>query len=502
MSGKLKFGVACISQESNTFAPFPSTIDDFSIAIGAAIVPLNQGTNTEVGGFLKELDILQVDAVPLLSAFAVPAGPVTDATIEELTGLLIEQIRSTQFDGLLLALHGAWVSCSHSSADAELVRRVRKAIGAKIPVVVTLDLHANVTPSLLQEIQGLVGYRTYPHIDMAETGQKAARLLHELVVTRGLRPRLYWIPIPFMAPPQRATTDRPPLKDIIERLDRELPADVVLSSSFFCVQPWLDLKEVSSGLMVVTREETPAISKALLSIAGEIWDRRDELQVDWTAPDDLVSQVGEERSRPVIVSEAFDATAGGAAGDHPGLLSILLPHKEQLSACLFMVDREAAARAHQIGLGGVLRTLLGAKLETRFGPPLMIEGRIRHLSDGNFVFKGPVFTGRTASMGPTAVLEIGRLKVVVGSKTALVIDPELYRSQQIEPSEQDIVAVKSPSLFRPGYASMLGRVIHLDMAGACRGNVVKMPFKLIARPMSPFDDFPWSESGRKVYCFG
>jgi microcystin degradation protein MlrC len=501
MAAKIRFGVACITQESNTFAPFPSTLKDFWIEEGIGVVSSSQGTNTEVGGFLTELDDLRVEVVPLVSAWAVSAGPVEDSAFERLANRLIEKIEEVQFDGLLLALHGSWLSSSHPSADAELVKRVRKSIGPKIPIVITLDLHANVRPVLLEEIQGLVGFRTYPHVDMAQTGQKAARLLYE-VVTHRLRPRLYWVSIPLLAPPQSATTDRTPVKDILERLDHELPSDIILCSSFFCVQPWLDMKEVSSSLVVVARSENAEVPATLRNIAGELWDRRSEFQVEWISPDNLVPQVLAEKSRPVIVSEAFDATTGGAPGDHPGLLSILLSHREQLSACVFMVDHEAADHAHQIGLGESFRGLLGAKRDKRFGSSLMVEARICHLSDGTFVSKGPVFTGRRVEMGPSAVLEIGRLKVVVASQPVPVIDPELYRSQQIEPGEQDIVAVKSPTLFRPGYASMLGRVLHLDMPGVCRGNLVEVPYANIGRPISPLDEFSWRGSEQPVLCFG
>ena len=501
MAAKIRFGVAGITQESNTFAPFPSTLKDFSIEEGIGVVSSSQGTNTEVGGFLKELADLQVEVVPLVSAFAVSAGPVEDSAFESLANLLIEQIEEVKFDGLLLALHGSWLSCSHPSADAELIKRVRKSIGPKIPIVVTLDLHANVQPVLFEETQGLVGFRTYPHVDMAQTGQKAARLLYE-IVTHGLRPGIYWISIPLLAPPQSATTDQSPVKDIVERLDRELPSEVVLSSSFFCVQPWLDMKEVSSSLVVVARSENAGIPATLRNIAQELWNRRSEFQVEWIAPGNLVPEVLAEKSRPVIVSEAFDATTGGAPGDHPGLLSILMPHREQLSACIYMVDHEAAERAHQIGLGESFRGLLGAKRDKRFGSPLMVEARICHLSDGTFVSKGPVFTGRKVEMGPSAVLEIGRIKVVVASRPVAVIDPELYRSQQIEPRKQDIIAVKSPTLFRPGYASMLGRVLHLDMPGVCRGNLSKVPYTNIGRPISPLDEFSWRGSEQPVLCFG
>jgi microcystin degradation protein MlrC len=501
MGARLRFGIAGITQESNTFAPLPSVIDDFSIETGEDLLTSSLGTNTEIGGFLTTLNALQVEAVPLVSAFAVPAGPVSDQAFEELAGLLIERVRASELDGLLLSLHGAWSSASHPSADAELVKRVRKLIGSRIPIVLTLDLHANVTPELVQEVQGLVGFRTYPHIDMGETGEKAARLLHE-IVTRRLSPRLYWLSIPLLAPPQIATTDRSPIKDVMERLDRELPLETVLSSSFFCVQPWLDLSTLNSSLVVVARSESPAIPQILGSIAEGLWNRRSELDAEWTAPEDLVSEIVAEKSRPILVSEAFDATTGGATGDNPGLLSILLPYQDQLSACLFMVDREIATSAHRLGVRAKFRGLVGAKLDHRFGASLMVDARIRYLSNGNFVFKGPVFTGRKVTMGPTAVLEIGRLNLVVASRSALVTDPELYRSQQIEPREQDVVAVKSPSLFRPGYASMLGRVLHLDMPGVCRGNLHKMRFVNIKRPMSPFDNLSWSDADQPVRCFG
>jgi microcystin degradation protein MlrC len=133
--------------------------------------------------------------------------------------------------------------------------------------------------------------------------------------------------------------------------------------------------------------------------------------------------------------------------------------------------------------------------------PLRIEARVRHLSDGKFLLKGPVFQGRIADMGTTAVLEVGGLKVVVASRSTLVIDPELYRSQQVEPAQQDIIAVKSPTLFRPGYASIMKRVIHLDMPGVSQGNLQKVPFARIGRPCWPLDDFSWSESSHPVRCF-
>jgi microcystin degradation protein MlrC len=494
----MKVGVACVMQESNSFAALPSSLADFGIQEGPDLIAVSRNTNTEVGGFLAELASLGAEAVPLISAWAISGGPVDDPSFESLANLLLEHIRSSEFDGLLLALHGAWSSTSHPSADAELVRRVRKEIGETIPIVITLDLHANVGPPLLTGIQGLVGYRTYPHVDMADTGRAAARMIHRILKER-LRPELYWMPIPLIAPPQSATTDRTPMKDVFDLMGSEFGFADVLSTSFFCVQPWLDMDGVASSLVVVASRPDAEIPSTMRKIGQYLWDHRNELQMEWVSPDDLVRTVMQETYRPVIVSEAFDAPTGGSFGDHPGLLSILLPHKEALSGCLFMVDAEGAAKTHSVGLGARFSGALGAKKDKRFGLPVSVEGKVVHLSDGGFILKGPVFTGKKVEMGPAAVLEIGRLKVLLASRPALVIDPELYRSQGIEPQEQDVIGIKSPTLFRPGYASMLGCVLHLDMPGVCRGNLAKVPFKKLGRPIWPLDDFAWVASRQPIF---
>ena len=458
---------------------------------GTELAGLYAGTNTEMGGFLEECERLHFQAVPLMSAWAISAGPVSKIAFDELARRLLEQLGKTELDALLVALHGAWLSESHLCADGELIRRVRERIGPHIPIVVTLDYHANVRRELLEHIQGLVGYRTYPHIDMADTGRKGARLLAD-IMRQGVAPKIYSLPIPFLAPAQSATTDHPVIRALMQRLDDLARSQGALASSFFCVQPWLDVTGVASSLVVVADAEEPKIPAGMLEIAQELWDRRNEFGVDWVEPQNLLAKVRQFQARPIIVSEAYDTPSGGAPGDHPGLLSLLLPRRQEVAACLYVVDPEAALQARRAGLGAEFRGTLGAKIDPRFGAPVQLEGHVRKLSDGVFALKGPVFTGKKVAMGPTAVVETGKLSVVVASRAVLMVDPELYRSQGIEPLEQDVIAVKSPTLFRPGYAGITERVIDLDMPGVCRGNLKKVPFSKIERPIYPLDDFQWS----------
>jgi microcystin degradation protein MlrC len=153
----MKVAIASVMQESNSFALGQSLLSDFQIDMGAELTHVYRGTNTEIGGFLGELDKLGLETLPLLSAWALPAGPVEDTALDEVCELLLKQIQDAEFEGLLIALHGAWLSESYSSADAELIRRVRTRIGDEIPIVATLDLHANVQPALLEGLWGVVG---------------------------------------------------------------------------------------------------------------------------------------------------------------------------------------------------------------------------------------------------------------------------------------------------------------------------------------------------------
>ena len=493
----MKIAIASVMQESNSFAPTQSLLSDFQIHMGAAS-EIYRGTTTEMGGFLEECEALDLEARPLLSAWALPAGPVEETALDQICELLLNQIQDAEFEGLLIALHGAWLSTTHPSADAELIRRIRAKTKDEIPIVATLDLHANVRPALLEGLWGAVGYRTYPHVDMAETGRKAAHLLSD-ILKDGNRPGFFWLPVPLLAPPQVATTEHGPLQELFVNLDEQLKDLGSVSSSFFCVQPWLDVEEMGSGFLVAANSRKREIAEVVRGLASRLWEQRSEFEVEWVSPETLVSKLQQFRAGPVIVSEGYDATTAGAPGDHSGLLQTLLPHREKLSACIFLVDPVAAREAQRVGVGGEFEGHLGACLDQRFSQPVPLRGRIRHLSGGLFTLRGPVFTGKKIDMGLTAVLELAGLDVVVASRAVMTIDPELYRSQGIEPRDRRVVGVKSPSLFKPGFEDMLVGVLYLDMPGVCRGHLREIPYRNIHRPIHPLDDFSWKSSCEGVW---
>jgi microcystin degradation protein MlrC len=485
-----RIGIAGFMQESNSFAPRLAEVSDFQVISGEGLVDFFEGTNSEVAGFLDGCALHGWRPVPSTFCGAISGGPLSGECFEALSARILESIDTANLDGLLLALHGAMSTERFSSGDAEFARRVRARIGRRLPLVVSHDYHANVNGSLFTAIDGIAGYRTYPHIDMRDTGVRAANILAS--VLEGRRPILYYLPIPLLLPPEPSTTFEPPLRAVIERLRVDFSEPDGQHANLYSVQPWLDFTPVASSVVVTDFSHADSIPAKIKAVASHFWKIRRELPIDWTTPDTLISRIQKAASPPVLISEAFDSPTAGASGDNPGLLSVLLPHAGEFSSCLYLVDPDFAAHAHaNLHEGDQVEATLGARIDKRFAPPVTVKARVERLTDGEFIAKGPAFNGRRFFMGPCVVLAIQKMRMLVASKPVMMIDPELYRSQGIDPAEQDVVGVKSALLFRAAYESISRTVLFLDMPGSCLGRLEVMPFEKINRPIYPLDDLSW-----------
>lgn len=495
-----RIGIAAFMQESNSFAPRLAVREEFDIHVREQIVPQYEGTNSEVGGFLEGSRDRGWEPVPLFTARATSGGALSQECFESILGALLDNIRPGEIDALLLALHGAMSAEHFYSGDAEIASRVRERLGLRTPIVVTHDLHANVMPELLQAVDGLAGYRTYPHVDQRETALRAVALLGQRLL--GRIARRWQLRIPILLVPQAGSTFEPPLLPVIQRMKDAFPDDDQCCATLFTVQPWLDFAPVASCLTVTDFTDDPDIPHKMLDIAQTLWECRNDFEVPWVSSEELLPRLREERARPVLVSEAYDAPSGGATGDHSGLLSAVLPLAGELRGCLFLIDPQAAAAAVSAGIGSEIEVKLGGRLDGRFCWPVTTVAKVLAVSDGEFHFKGPAFHGLLVSMGLTATLGIGGISVVTASRPVFTIDPELYRSQGVEPASQDFVGIKSPTLFRPAYKPVSENVLHFDMPGPCRGKLALMPYSGISRPMFPLDQFEWNPTLADVQLCG
>src|SRR6185312_6388432 len=245
-------------QESNSFSPVRGDLALFR----AGCLRYDEdslrglaGTRTELGGCIAAASRHGVELVPTLAAWAASGGPMRQPDFEQLAEEFLARVRvAGRVDGVLLALHGAWVSEGQEDADGWLLAEVRRLVGADVPVVVTLDFHANITRRMVANADALVGFRTYPHVDMYETGERAMELLLELLRT-GCRPRMVCRKAPMIVPPENMqTTDGPVAAVMREIVAAEADAGV-LSASLFVVQPWLDVAELGATVVVVTRSD-------------------------------------------------------------------------------------------------------------------------------------------------------------------------------------------------------------------------------------------------------
>ena len=486
----IRIGVAAFMQESNSFAPRLAELEDFVVHTGPAVLQNFRDTNSEIGGFLDACAAEQWEPVPLLSAAAISGGPLSRECFEKLCAQLVTLVMSQRLDGLLLALHGAMSVEDIVSGDAEVARRLRNALGRQIPIAVSHDLHANVTPDLLRHVNGVSGYRTYPHVDQRDTGHRAGAMLKRLL--HGEKSFHLYLPIPVLLSPPGASTFDGPLKSVMDALAYEFREADATYATLFCVQPWLDFEPVRSTLVVTQFGPDPGLAARMHRIAASFWSVSRQCEVQWTSPEHLLETVYAIKERPVLVSESTDAPTGGASGDHTGLLQCLLPVANKINTCIYLVDPPMVELAGAKGVGRDLQGLIGASIDNRFSRPVALSARVERLSEGDFVARGPAFHGCRFSMGRTAVLRAGRLQIVVASRPVVMIDPELYRSQQIEPGVQGIVGIKSPLLFRAAYEAISTAVVHLDLPGPCRGRLSEVQFTKINRPLRPLDEWEWT----------
>jgi microcystin degradation protein MlrC len=387
--------------------------------------------------------------------------------------------------------------------DGTTLERVRAVVGLEVPVVASLDLHANVTARMARHATALCGYATYPHVDQAATGRRAAWLLFHALAGEPLA--MARCPVPMVVPAENMQTTSGPLAEVYAAAHHLVDTGQALDVSISVVQPWLDVPELGACVTVVARDHGPAEEMAE-GLARALWERRRRFDVtlvplETAVERALASTEPPAPTGPVVLSHSADGPGSGSAGDSPAVLAAFVRRGLDRPAaagtpldrpCLFtVVDPAAASAAAAAGVGSTLDLSVGAGIDPRWTPPVRLHARVDWAGEGSFTFKGPSYTGSQARMGRTGVLAAGRLRVVVTEHAVPTIDPELYRSVGLEPREAQAVVVKSPNMFRAGYAPIAREMIVVDAPGASSPNLRSLPFRRLSHPLYPWDDFEW-----------
>lgn len=488
----MRIAIGSLSHEANTFCPNLTTLDDFAsrgLRRGEAMLEGVAGTNTEAAGALSVLaQRADCQVIPTLAAHALSGGPVVAEAFHALLDDLLQRLRAAlPVDGVLLVLHGAMMSTDDPDATGAILQAVRRVVGPQVPIVGTLDLHANVTERMVEYADALIGYHTAPHVDMFDAGETAARILLA-TVDGASRPRMALARLPLIVPAENARHTDGPLSEVIA-MARELESTgAILHGGVFAVQPWLDISGVGCSVAVVTDGDADAAAQHAQRLARAFWERREAFQPDLAAPEEALRRALARPSGTVVLCDSADAPTSGSTGDSTVILRAALAAEPLAGRVLLnVVDAPAVSRAIAAGVGSTVTVLVGGSRAPAFFEPVEFTGYVKTISDGVFRFKGPGARGTVQNMGRAVVLTRGEIHLVVMERPVSQWDPELYRSLGEEPSDARAVQVKSPAAFRAAYGQFMEEAIIVASRGPSTPDLMSLPWRNIRRPLYPFD---------------
>ncbi len=487
----MRFAVGAIIQESNSFAPARCTLDMFRadyLLYGEEVIRDLRGTRTEVAGILAACEEVGVTPVPLLAGHSCAYGPLTDECYGHLKAEMLQRLEAAlPVDGVVVALHGAMLVEGEEDPEGDLIAAMRRMAGP-VPIGVSLDLHAHVTPRMVEGATVLVGYSTYPHDDAFETGQRACCLIADTV--RGkIRPAMVMAKAPMLVAANKGGTigDGPFARIMREAKGLEATGKA-LSASCFPVQPWLDVPGLGFTGLVITDGNADAARRQARALARRGWDLRREFQPELIPPAEAVRRGMAVPGGPVLLVDTADCQGGGATGDSVATLEALLAAGVRERSLTFVADAEAVRAAQQAGVGSEVSTTLGNRVDRSRGRPLPVRGRVRLLSDGRFQYSGGLLGGVSANMGPSAVLSIGAIEVLVHSNPTYEYADEQYRSVGLDVRTAKFVTVKNPMNYQLAYREIMKAAYILDTQGPTTPNLKSLAFTRLKRPYFPADD--------------
>lgn len=490
----ITIAVLSLIQETNTFSAKNATFADFKmqgIWYGQEADLNSRGSNTEIAGAISYLRSQSCEVIPIMRAWAMSGGILGDEDFRALLQPALEMIVALPaLDGVILNLHGALITQTHDYADAEIVARVRALIGEEIPIAVTHDLHANVSSEIMEQADILIGYQTYPHIDQADTGAKAAKLLLDLLAG-GAPIQSAISKIPLLIPAEVQIIKSEPMLQVRDLADSYL-SDRVMDISLFPVQPWIDVPKLGFAVTVTGTLAKPELLKIATEISEKIWEIKEQFEVDLVKPDEAIEKIkrGNQlgRSKFSILLQSSDAPPGGAAGDNAALIGELIKAGPDFNVYTNVVDVNAVAGANDAGVGGEVKLSIGAAIDPRWSDKVLISGKVLKLGSTPILLKGIVMNGQEVSIGNWATIDCGRgLIILVSTEPAPSFDPATYESVGLAVGKADAVHVRSCALFRAGYVDLFDEVLILDIPGPTSPALAKIDYQRAQRPLFPLD---------------
>jgi len=486
----MRVGIIAIQHESNTFIPARTTLADFrrvALATGEAVREEYRHSHHEVAGFFAGLAAAKLEAVPLLATQAVPGGIVEAAAVEHILAALDEQLDAAgPLDGLLVAPHGAGVSETDPDLDGFWLTRLRARVGADIPIICTLDPHANLSPRMLEACDATIAYRTNPHLDQKATGQKAAALL-----ARTLRGEVEPVQAAAMPPVAISidcqATAESPCRELYALADEVLAKPGVLSDSVLLGFPYADVAEMGSSFVVVADRDRNLAQSEADRLAQHLVDHREDFACNLPSIGEALEQAAAASER-VCLLDVGDNVGGGSPGDGTALASAI--HEKRLGesfVCLY--DPAAVQQARDAGVGAELALAMGGRGDPLQGPPLQATVCVESLHDGHFTEPEPRHGGRVEyDMGPTAVVRTDSgLTVMLISQRIPPFSLRQMTGCGLDPTRFRTLIAKGVNAPIAAYGEVCPRMIRVATPGVTCADMTQLPFHHRRQPLYPFE---------------
>ncbi|TXN81501.1 M81 family metallopeptidase [Methylobacterium sp. WL8] len=493
----MRIVTARVNHETNTFSPLATPLAAFNPLWGEAALVAGRDSTTALGAFIRFAEVRGATvAVPIL-AHANPSGPVADAAFEALSAAILDAIRQG-CDAILLDLHGAMVTESHDDGEGELLSRIR-ALAPGVPLGVALDLHGNVTDRMVANCDAIAGFKTYPHVDMAETGTLVAGIVGRML-DEGLAPRRAWVHPPMLAHTLRMDTRVPgPMYSAVAAARAAESRPGVLAATIFGGFCLADLYEAGVSV-TVTAETQGAADAAARDLAAELWGaRKDFVYVEVPLAESIAAAkaaLSGPGDGPVLLLDHGDNCMSGGTCDVMDVLAAALAAGMDGILAGPICDPEAVATMHAAGVGARIELGLGNRvalpgLERQ--PSLHLAGTVTALGDGEYVITGPTYTGQRCRMGRAAVLDTGAARILVTEEPHEPWDLGVFTASGLDPAATRVLILKSRMYCRPVFEPIARAVVECASRGVTSSDYGLFPFAKLARPIFPLDaDVAWT----------
>jgi microcystin degradation protein MlrC len=479
--------IAECKQEVSTFNPVPSRYEGFRVARGETILDYHRAVREEVGGALSVFDAdADVELVPTYATSSNTSGGVLAAeSFDRLSADFLDSLQGLEsIDGMYFSLHGAMQAENENDPEGYLLQETRRILGEQIPIVVSLDIHGILTDRMLVHANAVVAYHTYPHVDFYETGERAAKLLLE-ILSGEVRPVTARVKVPVLARGDEMITESGAIAECIG-LAQEIEAGAKgLSAGVMWGNAFTDVPELRTNSFVVTNNDEAYAKEQAIELATRFWNHHEKMQVPLTSLEDAIRLAATIDSGTVIMIDAADATSSGASGDSNAILREALRQNYQGRILTPIVDPAAVELAFSAGVGATIRTTVGGALDPVRYQPLEIEAQVRLLSDGKFQSES---FGWHWDSGRTAVLETDTATVVLGTNPVSLFDRSWFYANGQDPRRFDMVVVKSPHCEPHMFEDWCAKLINVDAPGATSANLLSLGHTICARPIFPLDD--------------